>query len=138
VEWELYTDRWQLAAMLVFNKPTSRKDGEMSHSHSQWLNADQPPKKRVFMRVIAWVAMLSPLLSLVLLFILLFDFFYTTVAVDIVTVALGILVLILDRNDQLTRFLAGTGIIIAVAKYIVGFAILYMALSGGSLPVAPR
>jgi hypothetical protein len=124
--------------MLALNKPTSRKDGEMSHSLNQRLNADQPPKKQVFMRVIAWVAMLSPLFSLVLLFILLFDFFYVAVAADIVSVALGILVLILDRNDPLTRFLAGTGIIIGVAKYIVGFAILYMALSGGSIPMAPR
>jgi hypothetical protein len=124
--------------MLALNKPTSRKDREMSHSINQRLNADQPPKKQVFMRVIAWVAMLSPLFSLVLLFILLFDFFYVAVAADIVSVALGILVLILDRNDPLTRFLAGTGIIIGVAKYIVGFAILYMVLSGGPIPMAPR
>jgi hypothetical protein len=116
--------------MLALNKPPSRKDGEMSHSHSQRLNADQPPNKRVFMRVIAWVAMLSPLFSLVLLFILLFDFFYAAVAVDIVSVALGILVLILERNDPLTRFLAGTGIIFAVAKYIVGFAIFYKIVGG--------
>src|SRR5262245_38590471 len=107
--------------MLALNKPISGKDGEMSHSHSQRLNADQPPNKRAFTRAIAWMAMLSPLFSLVLLFIHPFDFFYAIVATDIVSAALGILVLILDRNDPLTRFLAGTGIIFVVAKYIVGF-----------------
>ena len=44
----------------------------MSFSHSQRLNADQPPKKVVFTRLIAWVAMISGLLSFVLPFI--FDF----------------------------------------------------------------
>ncbi len=46
--------------------------GEMSFSHSQRLNADQPPKIVVFTRIIAWVAMISGLLSFVLPFI--FDF----------------------------------------------------------------
>jgi hypothetical protein len=137
MEWELCTDRWQLAAMLALNKPTSRKDGEMSHSHSQRLNADQPSNKRVFTRLIAWVAMLSPLFSLVFLFINLFDFFWAAVSVDIVSLALGILVLILERNDRLTRFLVGTGIILFGVKYIVGLAIFYSVLSGG-IPVGPR
>src|SRR5262245_8850899 len=44
----------------------------MSFSHNQLLNADQPPKKRVFTRLIAWAAMISGLLSFVLPFI--FDF----------------------------------------------------------------
>src|SRR5215510_10971468 len=58
--------------MLALNKPDSRKVREMSFSHSQWLNADQPPKKVVFTRIIAWVAMISGLLSFVSTFI--FDF----------------------------------------------------------------
>jgi hypothetical protein len=123
--------------MLALNKPTSRKDGEMSHSHGQRLNADQPPNKRVFTRLIAWVAMLSPVFSLVFLFIDPFDFFWAAVSVDIVSLALGILVLILERNDPLTRFLVGTGIIFYGAKYIVGLAYLYMVFSG-SIPITPR
>jgi len=90
------------------------------------------------MRVIAWVAMLSPLLCLALLVILPFDFFYAAVAADLVSVALGILVLILDRNERLTRFLAGTGIIFVVAKYIVGFMVIFYMVQSGGIPMAPR
>jgi hypothetical protein len=58
--------------MLALNKPDYRKVREMSFSHSQLLNADQPPKKVAFTRIIALVAMISGLLSFVLSFI--FDF----------------------------------------------------------------
>jgi len=63
MEWELYADRGQLAAMLVLNKPASGKVRDMSFSHSQLLNTDQPPKKQVFMQLIAWVVMISGLLA---------------------------------------------------------------------------
>jgi hypothetical protein len=53
------------------------------------------------------------------LFIHPFDFFYAAVATDLVSVALGILVLILERNDPLTRFLARTGIIFVIRKYFL-------------------
>ena len=112
MEWELCADRGQLAAMLILNKPDSGKVREMSFSHSQLLNTDQPPKKRVFTRLIAWVAMISGLLSFVLPFI--FDFVSRLMrpidfliilsgpVAALVGIALGILALILEWNDPKT------------------------------------
>jgi hypothetical protein len=119
MEWKLCSDRWQLAAMLALNKPDPRKVREMSFSHSQRLNADQPPKKRVFTRLIAWVAMISGLLSFVLSFI--YDFvsnlFRYMRPIDflvipsgpvaaMVGVALGLLSLLLGSKDPKTCRLA--------------------------------
>jgi len=87
----------------------------MSFSHSQWLNADQPPKKVVFTRIIAWVAMISGLLCFVSTFI--FDFvsrlFSYMRPIDfleipsgpvpaLVGVALGLLSLLLGSKDPQT------------------------------------
>jgi hypothetical protein len=76
---------------------------EMSFSHSQLLNPDQPPKKRVFTRLIAWVAVISGLLSFVLSFI--FDIFDIDLleilagsVAALVGVALGLLSLLLGAN----------------------------------------
>ena len=131
MEWELYADRGQLAAMLALNKPDSGKVREMSFSHSQLLNTDQPPKKRVFTRLIAWVAMISGLLSFVLPFI--FDFvtrlfrdmepivILSGAVAALVGIALGILALILEWNDPKTCPLAAIGILTGVVWFIVAW-----------------
>src|SRR5262245_39455900 len=62
--------RWLAACSNAsYNKPDTRKCEDLSCSHRQLLYIDQPPKKRVFMRLIAWVSMISGLLSFVLPFI---------------------------------------------------------------------
>jgi hypothetical protein len=134
--------------MLALNKPDSRKVREMSFSPSQRLNADQTAKKRVFTRLIAWVAMVSGLLSFVLPFV--FDFvsslFHYMRPIDslvipsgpvaaLVGVALGLLSLILGWKDPKTCRLAVIGILIGV----VWFIMLWMLFAwGGGIPMGPR
>ena len=123
----------------------------MSFSHSQRLNADQPPKKRVFTRLIAWVAMISGLLSFVLPFI--FDFvirlFRTLGVIDffvilsgpvaaLVGVALGILALILGWNDPKTQRLAVIGILTGVVWFIVVIVVWILFAGGRGIPMGPR
>jgi len=118
--------------MLAINKPDTRKVGDMSFSHSQLLNTDQPPKKRVFTRLIAWVAMISGLLSFVLPFI--FEFvsrlFRYMTPIDflvipsgpvaaLVGVALGLLSLLLGSKDSKTCRLAVIGILTGVVWFFV-------------------
>jgi hypothetical protein len=137
--------------MLALNKPDSRKVREMSFSHSQRLNADQPPKKRVFTRLIAWVAMISGLLSFVLPFI--FDFvkrlfpdlglifFFVILSgpvAALVGVALGILALILGWNDPKTRRLAVIGILTGVVWFIVVIVVWILFAGGRGIPMGPR
>jgi hypothetical protein len=102
----------------------------MSHPHSQRLNADQPPKKRVFMRHIAWVAIISELFSFLLLCIFHVAGSITYRVEDAMGIlsggaaylgaALGILALILGWNDPKTRRLAVIGILLFVAMVIIG------------------
>jgi hypothetical protein len=142
VEWKLYADRGQLAAMLALNKPDSRKVREMSFSHSQPLNADQPPKKRVITRLIAWVAMISGLLSFVLSFIFDIDLLETPVLsvlfgsiAALVGVALGLLSLILGSKDTKTCLLAVIGILTGVVWFIVAVWIFFAIRE---IPIGPR
>ena len=124
--------------MLALNKPDSRKVREMSFSHSQLLNADQPPKKRVFTRLIAWVAMISGLLSFVLSFI--FDIFDIDLleilagsVAALVGVALGLLSLLLGSYDPKTCLLAVIGILIGVVWFFVAVWIFFAI--GRGMPV---
>ena len=138
MEWELYADRWQLAAMLVLNKPASGKVREMSFSHSQRLNTDQPPKKQAFTRIIALVAMLSGLFSLLFSFVLSFIFdidlleipfgsvlIALAAAAALVGVALGLLSLILGSKDTKTCLLAVIGLLTGVVWFIVAVWIFF-------------
>ena len=135
--------------MLALNKPDSRKVREMSFSSSQWLNADQPPKKQVITRLISWVAMISGLLSFVLPFI--FDFVSGLFGImrqmdfliilsgpvaALVGVALGLLSLILGWEDPKTCRIAVVGILTGVVWFIVVW-ILLSAFERG-LPSGPR
>jgi len=111
---------------------------EMSFSHSQLLNADQPPKKRVFTRLIAWVAMISGLLSFVLSFI--FDIFDIDLleilagsVAALVGVALGLLSLLLGAYDPKTCLLAVIGILIGVVWFFVAVWIFFAL--GRGMPV---
>jgi hypothetical protein len=135
--------------MLALNKPDSRKVREMSFSSSQWLNADQPPKKQVITRLIAWVAMISGLLSFVLPFIFMFvsnlfpymrpiEFLGITSGpvAALVGVALGLLSLILGWEDPKTCRIAVVGILTGVVWFIVVW-ILLSAFERG-LPSGPR
>jgi len=135
--------------MLALNKPDSRKVREMSFSHSQLLNADQPPKKLAFTRLIAWVAMISGLLSFVLPFIFMYvsNLFHYMRPIDflvipsspvaaLVGVALGILALILEWNDPKTRLLAVIGILTGVVWFIIVAWILFA--DGRGIPMVPR
>ena len=115
--------------MLALNKPDSRKVREMSFSHSQLLNADQPPKKRVFTRLIAWVAMISGLLSFVLSFIL--DMNSPEIppgsVAGLISIVLGLLAFFLGRNDRTTRRLA---VIVLLPWFALFIVILVMFLGG--------
>jgi hypothetical protein len=128
--------------MLALNKPDYRKVREMSFSHSQRLNADQPPKKVTFTRIIALVAMISGLLSFVLSFI--YDFvsrhFHHMTPIDLleippssvavlISIVLGFLALFLERNDRTTRRLAVIVLLTWFVLFIVGFV---MFIAGGS------
>ena len=132
MEWKLCADRWQLAAILALNKPDSRKVREMSFSHSQRLNADQPPKRVVFTRIIALAAMISGLLSFVLPFIFIYvsNLFRYMRPIDflvipsgpvaaLVGVALGLLSLLLGAYDPKTFRLAVIGILTGVVWFFV-------------------
>jgi hypothetical protein len=134
--------------MLALNKPDSRKVGEMSFSHSQRLNADQTPKIVVFTRIIAWVAMISGLLSFVLPFI--FDFVSGLFGImrqmdfliilsgpvaALVGVALGLLSLLLGAYDTKTCILAVIGILTGVVWFILVW--IFFAYGGG-IPIGPR
>lgn len=80
----------------------------MSFSHSQLLNADQPPEKVAFTRIIALGAMISGLLSFVAPFIFDIDslgILQASIPV-LISIVLGFLTLILERNDRTTRRLA--------------------------------
>jgi hypothetical protein len=134
--------------MLALNKPDSRKVGEMSFSHSQRLNADQPPKIVVFtriIRIIAWAAMISGLLSFVLPFI--FDFVsrlfrYMSLIESLVIlsgpvaalvgVALGLLSLLLGAYDTKTCILAVIGILTGVVFF---FLVWIFIAYGGGIPL---
>jgi hypothetical protein len=118
--------------MLALNKPDSRKVREMSFSHSQRLNADQQPKKRVFTRLIAWAAMTSGLLSFVAPFIFVFvsSLFRYTELIDfliipsgpvaaLVGVALSLLSLLLGSKDPKTCRLAVIGILTGVVWWFM-------------------
>jgi hypothetical protein len=122
---------------------------EMSFTHSQLLNADQPPKKRVFTRLIAWVAMISGLLSFVLPFI--FDFvsrlfrymwpieflvITSGPVAALVGVALGLLSLLLGLKDPKTCRLAVIGILTGVVWFFVVWIILFVV--GRGIPMGPR
>jgi hypothetical protein len=122
----------------------------MSFSHSQQLNADQPPKKRVITRLIAWVAMISGLLSFVLPFIFdfaarlfrdtgLIDFFVIEIlsgpVAALIGVALGILALMLEWNDPKNRRLAVIGILTGVVWFIVVWNLIG---DGRGIPMGPR
>jgi hypothetical protein len=111
---------------------------EMSFTHSQLLNADQPPKKRVFTRLIAWVAVISGLLSFVLPFILMYvsnlfpymrpiDFLeiLSGLVAALVGVALGLLSLILGWKDPKTCRLAVFGILTGVVWFFVAVWIFF-------------
>jgi len=124
--------------MLALNKPDSRKVREMSFSHSQLLNADQPPKKVVFTRIIALVAMISGLLSFVLPFI--FDIFDLDLleilagsVAALIGVALGLLSLLLGAYDPKTCLLAVIGILIGVVWFFVAVWIFFAI--GRGMPV---
>jgi uncharacterized membrane protein YozB (DUF420 family) len=134
--------------MLALNKPDSRKVRLMSFSHSQRLNADQPPKKRFFTRLTAWVAMISGLLSFVLPFI--FDFVSGLFGImrqmdfliilsgpvaALVGVALGLLSLILGWKDPKTCRLAVFGILTGVVWFFVAVWIFF-AIRG--MTMGPR
>jgi hypothetical protein len=123
----------------------------MSFSHSQRLTADQPPKKQVFTRRIAWVAMISGLLSFVLPFIfdfasslfrdiVLIDFFAIVIlsgpVAALVGVALGFLSLIMGSKNPKTCLLALTGILTGVAWFIVVWIIFFA--DGRGIPMGPR
>src|SRR5262245_21644381 len=127
----------------------------MSFSHHQDLNADQPAKKRIFVRSIAWVAMSSGLLSLVSLLLLavsliraegpkvtvefvagLIGYIFTMAAgnltpftsghfVALACVILGIFSLILGWNDRKIRRAAIIGILAGVV-WFVAVAILFL------------
>ena len=128
--------------MLALNKPDSRKVREMSFSHSQLLNADQQPKKRVFTRPIALVSMISGLLSFVLPFI--FDFVSRLMSpIDflvilsgpvaaLVGVALGLLSLLLGAYDTKTCILAVIGILTGVVFF---FLVWIFFAYGGGIPL---
>ena len=118
--------------MLALNKPDSRKVREMSFSHSQRLNADQPPKRVVFTRIIALAAMISGLLSFVLPFIFIYvsNLFRYMRPIDflvipsgpvaaLVGVALGLLSLLLGSKDPKTCRLAVIGILTGVVWFFV-------------------
>jgi len=125
--------------MLAINKPDSRKVREMSFSHSQQLNADQPTKNRVFTRLIACGAMISGLLSFVLSFIFdhidmgLLEMLAGSFAA-LVGVALGLLSLLLGSKDPKTCLLAVIGILTGVGWFIVAVWI-YLALR--EMPIGP-
>jgi hypothetical protein len=135
--------------MLALNKPDSSKVREMSFSHSQQLNADQPPKKRGFTRLIAWAAMISGLLSYVLPFI--FDFvsglfgymrqmgfliILSGPVAALVGVALGLLSLLLGSKDPKTCLLAVIGVLTGVVWFFVVWILFF---SGGrGIPMGPR
>jgi hypothetical protein len=133
--------------MLALNKPDSRKVREMSFSPSQRLNADQPPKKRVFTRLIAWVAMISGLLSFVLPFIFVtrpfrdigIIFFFVILSgpvAAVVGVALGLLSLLLGSKDPKTCLLAVIGVLTGVVWFFVVWILFF---SGGrGIPMGPR
>ena len=110
----------------------------MSFSHSQLLNADQPPEKVVFTRIIALVAMISGLLNLLLSFVLSFIFDIDLLAIPdgfvlialaaaaaLVGVALGLLSLILGSKDTKTRLLAVIGLLTGVVWFIVAVGIFF-------------
>jgi hypothetical protein len=120
----------------------------MSFSHSQLLNADQPPKKIVFTRIIAWVAVISGLLSFVLPFILMYvsnlfpymrpiDFLeiLSGLVAALVGVALGLLSLILGWKDPKTCRLAVFGILTGVVWLFMAVWIFF-ALRG--MTMGPR
>jgi uncharacterized membrane protein len=124
--------------MPALNKPESRKVREMSFSHSQRLNADQPPKKVAFTRIIALVAMISGLLNLLLSFVLSFIFDIDLLAIPdgfvlialaaaaaLVGVALGLLSLILGSKDTKTCLLAVIGLLTGVVWFIVAVWIFF-------------
>jgi vacuolar-type H+-ATPase subunit I/STV1 len=124
--------------MPALNKPESRKVREMSFSNSQRLNADQPPKKVAFTRIIALVAMISGLLNLLLSFVLSFIFDIDLLAIPdgfvlialaaaaaLVGVALGLLSLILGSKDTKTRLLAVIGLLTGVVWFIVAVGIFF-------------
>jgi hypothetical protein len=124
--------------MPALNKPDSRKVREMSFSNSQRLNADQPPKKVVFTRIIALVAMISGLLNLLLSFVLSFIFDIDLLAIPdgfvlialaataaLVGVALGLLSLILGSKDTKTCLLAVIGLLTGVVWFIVAVWIFF-------------
>ena len=121
---------------------------EMSFSHSQLLNADQPPKKVAFTRIIALGAMISGLLSFVLPFI--FDFVSGLFGImrqmdfliilsgpvaALVGVALGLLSLLLGAYDTKTCILAVIGILTGVVWFILVW--IFFAYGGG-IPIGPR
>jgi hypothetical protein len=135
--------------MLDFNKPGSRKVREMSFSHSQLLNVDQPPKTVAFTRIIASVAMISGLLSFVLPFIFVFvlrhigymrliDFLVipSGPVAALVGVALGLLSLILGSKDPKSCRLAVIGILTGVVWFFVLWIIFSYSLRG--IPIGPR
>ena len=111
---------------------------EMSFTHSQRLNADQPPEKVGFTRIIALVAMISGLLNLLLSFVLSFIFDIDLLAIPdgfvlialaaaaaLVGVALGLLSLILGSKDTKTRLLAVIGLLTGVVWFIVAVGIFF-------------
>ena len=107
--------------MLALNKPDSRKVREMPFSHSQLLNADQPPKKVAFTRIIALGAMISGLLSFVAPFIFDIDSLEippSSVA-GLLSIVLGLLSLFLGRNDRTTRRLAVIVLLTWTALFIL-------------------
>ena len=117
----------------------------MTFPHNQRLNADQPSKIVVFtriIRIIAWVAMISGLLSFVLPFI--FDFVSGLFGImgqmdfliilsgpvaALVGVALGLLSLILGWKDPETCRLAVFGILTGVVWFILVW--IFFAYGGG-------
>ena len=106
----------------------------MSFSHSQLLNADQPPEKVVFMRIIALVAMISGLLSFVLPFIFDIDSLEippSSVA-GLLSIVLGFLSLFLGRNDRTTRRLA---VIVLLTWFALFIVVLVMFLVGGPISI---
>jgi hypothetical protein len=121
---------------------------EMSFSHNQRLNADQPPKKRVFTRLIAWVAMISGLLSYVAPFILIFVSNFSRYMrpigflvipsgpfAAVAGVALGLLSLLLGSKDTKTCILAVIGILTGVVWF---FVVWILFVAGWRIPMGPR
>ena len=118
----------------------------MSFSHSQLLSADQAPKKRALMRIIALVAMISGLLSFVFPFI--FDFvsrlflhmelivILSGPVAALVGIALGTLALILEWKDSKTRRLGAIGILTGVVWFIVVWILFEFVIRG--IPLGPR